>query len=196
VRVGPPIAAGKWCAARPPGARDSRCAHRVGAERARSQYAPILWHIGPSMQPAGLGERVLQHGYTAAGEAPTMGVALAQLSSALPAPAGGAIMRVRDRPALEHWAHIVGAGYGLPADAYEALLPVLSRMSQLGGSDAGLVHHYLAALNGRPVAAASLIEAAGVAGIFNVSSHVSTTVSTITVARGEGSGQPSGLRRA
>jgi GNAT superfamily N-acetyltransferase len=149
-------------------------------ERARSQRVPILWQIGPSMQPAGLGEYLLQHGFTAAGEEPAMGVTLAQLPSALPAPEGVTITRVRDHPSLEHWARIVGAGYGLPADMYEAVLPRLSGMYQLGGDAAGPVHHYLASLNGRPVAAASLIKAAGVAGISNVF--------TIAAERGRGIG--------
>jgi ribosomal protein S18 acetylase RimI-like enzyme len=147
-------------------------------QQARTQREPFLWHLGPSTQPPGLGDRLLEHGLTAVGATPAMGVALARLPSAVSVPAGVTLERVRDRPSLERWTRTVGSGFGMPPDAVAALLTVLSRNDLLGG--AAPVHFYLASLHGEPVAGSAALFAAGVAGIFNVA--------TLEAARGQGIG--------
>jgi hypothetical protein len=132
-------------------------------QRARTLHVPFLWHLGPSMQPLGLGDRLRQHGLTVAGNAPAMGVALARLPHALSVPEGVTLERVRDRSALERWTCTVAAGFEMPADAGEALLTVLSRHDLLG--DNVPVHFYLASLDGEAVAGSAVLLAAGVAGV-------------------------------
>jgi hypothetical protein len=107
-----------------------------------------------------------------------MGVALARLPQALSLPEGVTVERVRDRPTLERWTRTVVAGFGMPAEAGEALLMALSRNDLLG--DTAPVHFYLASLHGEPVAGSTVLLAAGVAGIFNVA--------TLEATRGRGIG--------
>jgi GNAT superfamily N-acetyltransferase len=147
-------------------------------QQARTLHVPFFWRVGPSMRPLGLGERLLQHGLTAVGDVPAMGVALARLPPALSMPEGVTVERVRDRAGLECWTRTVVAGFGMPPDAGEALLMVLSRNDLLG--DTAPVHFYLASLQGEPVAGSTVLVAAGVAGIFNVA--------TLEAARGRGIG--------
>jgi hypothetical protein len=146
-------------------------------ERARALHVPFLWIIGPSTRPAGLGDHLVRHGFTDAGEETAMGVALAHLPSALPVPEGVTVERVGDRASLEQWVHTMCAGFGGPASAVGPILAALSR-DDLG--DAAAAHYYLACLHGEPVATAALTLAAGVAGII--------AVTTIAAARRRGIG--------
>jgi GNAT superfamily N-acetyltransferase len=146
-------------------------------ERARALPVPFLWVIGPSTRPAGLGDHLVRHGFTDAGEETAMGVALAHLPSAPPVPEGVTVERVGDRASLEQWVRTLYAGFGVPTSTVGTFLAALSR-DDLG--DAAAAHYYLARLHGEPVATAALTLAAGVAGII--------AVTTIAAARRRGIG--------
>jgi hypothetical protein len=146
-------------------------------ERARALRVPFLWNIGPSMRPAGLGDHLLRHGFIDEGNESAMGIALAHLPSAPPVPEGVTVARVGDRASLEQWVRTVRAGFGGPTSVIGPLLAALAR-DDLG--DAATAHYYLARLHGEPVATAALTLAAGVAGIF--------AVTTIAAARRRGIG--------
>jgi GNAT superfamily N-acetyltransferase len=146
-------------------------------ERARALHTAFLWQIGPSTQPGDLGDHLLRHGFTDAGDQPAMGVALAQLPQHLILPAGVVIERVRDHAALEQWVHIANESFGAPPSMDALLVAAISRDTM---DDSAVAEFYLASLDGEPVATAALLPAAGVAGIFSVA--------TLAAARGHGIG--------
>ena len=145
--------------------------------RARALGAPFLWDVGPSMRPLDLGDHLLRHGFSDEGEEPAMGVALAQLPETLSLPDGVTIERVLDRAAQEQWVRTSCEGFGMPPSAIE---PEVAAMAHDSLGDDAAAHYYLARLHGEPVATSALMPAAGVAGIF--------AVSTIAAARGRGIG--------
>lgn len=145
--------------------------------RAQALHAPLLWDIGPTMQPVGLGEHLLRHGFTDEGDEPAMGIALADLPATLAVPEGVTVERVRDRASLEEWVRTSGVGFGIPDPIVGELRAAVLR-DDLG--DAAAAHYYLARLHGEPVATAAVTLAAGVAGIF--------AVTAIETARGRGIG--------
>jgi GNAT superfamily N-acetyltransferase len=146
-------------------------------ERARALGTPFLWHFIPSTQPANLETHLLRHGFTDVGEEPAMGIALAHLPSTLPLPVGVTIERVRERTALEQWAHTAHDGFGASASTDAPFVAAVSRDALEGAAAA---EYYLARLDGEPVASSALSLAAGVAGIFSVA--------TLAGARGRGIG--------
>jgi GNAT superfamily N-acetyltransferase len=146
-------------------------------ERARAWGVPFQWNIGLSMRPVGLGDALLRHGLTDVGEEAAMGIALAQVPSALSLPEGVTVEQVVSIEVLEQWVRTLSAGFGAPDSAAESLLAAMSRDSF---GDAAAAHYYLARLHGAPVATAALTYAAGVAGVF--------AVTTIEAARRRGIG--------
>ncbi|WIG58663.1 MAG: hypothetical protein OJF49_001409 [Ktedonobacterales bacterium] len=178
-----------WCAAGIHGAgwnrvpRAQLAPETLGARiewvktRAQALHAPFLWHVGPSMQPADLGEHLVRHGFIDEGDEPAMGVALSRLPETLALPEGVTIERVRDRTSLEQWVRTSGVGFEIPDPIVEELRAAVLR-DDLG--DAAAAHYYLARLHGKPVATSAVTLAAGVAGIF--------AVTTVETARGRGIG--------
>jgi len=178
-----------WCAAGLPSSGWNRVprAHltpetvdeRIGwvIARARVLGVPFQWNVGLSMRPAGLGDALLRHGFTDLGEEPAMGIALAQLPSALSLPEGVTVERVGDSASLAQWVHTLCAGFGMPASVIGPMATAMSR--DTFGEDAA-AHYYLARLHDAPVATAALTHAAGVAGMF--------AVTTIEGARRRGIG--------
>ena len=152
---------------------------RIEWVKARAQTLPVsfYWEIGPSTQPVGLGDHLLRHGLTDAGEGPAMALLLAQAPSVLAAPEGVTIEWVRDRHSLAQWARTFCAGMEVPAAVATVLEPAIAR-DELG--EAAPIRYYLARLDGEPVATAMLVLAAGVAGIY--------AVATIETARRRGIG--------
>jgi hypothetical protein len=146
-------------------------------ERARALRFPFLWDIDPWTQPADLGFHLVRHGFTDRGEEPAMGVALANLPSALPLPEGVTVERVKDHATLEIWARTMSAGFGSPDPAAD---PVIAAVTRDSFGDDAAAHYYLARMHGEPVATAGLTRAGGVAGIF--------AVTTIESARRRGIG--------
>jgi GNAT superfamily N-acetyltransferase len=145
--------------------------------RARALGVPFQWNVGPSMRPAELPDALLRHGLTDVGEEVAMGIALAQLPGAQILPEGVTVERVVGIEVLEQWVRTLGSGFGMPASAAESLLAAMSRDRF---DDAAAAHYYLARLHGAPVATAALTYAAGVAGVF--------AVTTIEAARRQGIG--------
>lgn len=142
-----------------------------------SRHVPMSWRIGPSTQPADLGKRLAAHGLIDAGGTIGMAVDLLALKESLPSPPNLTIELVRDEVTLEKWAHIVAVGFEYPESVAKALFEVHAR--------AGFGLHlpwrlYLGLLEGQAMAASRLFLAAGVAGIY--------AVSTLPEARRQGIG--------
>jgi predicted GNAT family acetyltransferase len=145
--------------------------------QARARRAPFIWNVGPSMQPDDLGDELIRHGLTEAGEEVAMGVALAALPVAPPLPDGLAVERVRDVAALERWVATMTAGFGAPPSEVD---PQLAPIAHDTFDDHAAARYYLASLHGEPVATAALTLTGGMAGVFSVT--------TIPSARGRGIG--------
>ncbi|MCC6626286.1 MAG: GNAT family N-acetyltransferase [Chloroflexi bacterium] len=152
---------------------------RLAAVLARFQArgVPFLWWLLPDTTPADLGEHLAALGLQPAGAIPGMVVRLADLPSAPPTPPGLTIEEVIDEAGLRALARTFTTGYGLPP----ATEPVVYEAYQRRGLGADRpLRHFLARLHGVPVAAASLLLSAGVAGLY--------AVATLPAARGQGIG--------
>jgi GNAT superfamily N-acetyltransferase len=123
---------------------------------------PGCWHVGPSMHPADLGERLLAAGFTHGGSEPGMAVDLAELAD--PARTTGLrVDRVRTEQDLGIWVETLGRGFGEGVKEARWVGEVDRR---LGLEDPW--RHYLGRLDGEPVATTTIYLAAGVAGVYFV----------------------------
>ena len=80
-------------------------------EKMRELGVPGSWHVGPSMRPHGLGDRLVAHGFGYAGDDIGMAADLSALPEAA-APDGFAVERVRDEAGLAAWVETLGSGFG------------------------------------------------------------------------------------
>ena len=95
-----------------------------------------------------------------------MAADLEALPQHVPAPAALTIERVWDDRTLDSWAHTLALGFG---EGEREAFWVRDVYRRVGYDDAGAWRHYLGRLDGVPVATATLFLAAGVAGIYFVS---------------------------
>lgn len=131
----------------------------------RAARVPGSWHVGPSMRPLDLGERLLRHGFTYGGHEPGMAVDLHALREDVPVASGLRIERVRDDVQFDVWAQTLAVDFGegeLEANWVRDVYRVIGL-----GDDVPL-RHYLGWLDDEPVATATLFLGAGVSGIFFV----------------------------
>lgn len=145
-------------------------------ERMRTHGVPGTWHVGPSMRPADLPERLVRHGFTCGGHDIGMAVDLLALPDRVPAAMGLTATRVRDDAGLDLWTATLGRGFGEGEREASWVGAMYARI----GLDNRSWRHYLAMLHGEPVGTTSLFLGAGVAGIY--------FVFTIPVARRQGIG--------
>jgi GNAT superfamily N-acetyltransferase len=138
---------------------------RESVERLRAHGVPGTWHVGPSMRPADLGERLVRHGFADGGADIGMAVELAALPECVAAPADLAITRVADEAALRVWTETLGKGFG---EGEREANWVGATYAKIGLGDDVPWRHYLGTLGGEPVATTSLFVAAGAAGIYFV----------------------------
>ncbi len=151
----------------------------IAASRVRmaAQEVAGAWHVGPSMRPATIGERLQAQGFTYRGDQIGMAVDLHQIPDAVPAPEGLVLERIRDDRQLEIWTQTVVQGFeggeretGWLRDMYR----------RIGLGDDAPWRHYLGLLEGQPVATASLFSGSGSAGLY--------LISTAPAARRQGIG--------
>jgi GNAT superfamily N-acetyltransferase len=137
---------------------------------------PAMWWIGPNSQPDDLGLRLERHGLTPARVMVGMAIHLGALERA----AGFADFRIErvQGPEMQRlWARLLGEGSNFGAEATRALVdlePSLTSAEYAGKP------RYIGFLSGRPVATSVLVLAAGLAGVY--------AVSTLPEARGQGVG--------
>jgi GNAT superfamily N-acetyltransferase len=155
-------------------------------ERMQAHGVPGSWHVGPSMRPPDLGERLVAHGFEYGGDDIGMAVDLSGLPEGVPVPEGFVIERVRDEEGLAGWVEALGSGFGAgPVEAEWA-----GEMYRRLGFE-GSWRHYVGLLAGEPVATSTAFFGAGVAGVY--------FVCTVERARRQGIGAAitlAALRRA
>lgn len=131
----------------------------------RARGVPGSWHVGPSMRPPDLGERLTAHGFVYGGDDIGMAVDLSALPEEAPVPEGFHIERVRDEAGLAAWVEALGSGFGEGPVEAEWVGEMYRR---LGLEEEGAWRHYLGRLDGEPVATSTLFIGAGVAGVYFV----------------------------
>lgn len=132
-------------------------------EALRACKVPGTWHVGPSMTPPSLRERLLAHGFTHAGDDVGMAVDPAALPD-LPVP-GLVIEEVLGPTDLAAWVATLAQGFGEGPPEAGWVGDVYSRLGYGGRSP---WHHYLGRLAGQPVATATLFRTGAVAGVYFV----------------------------
>ncbi len=135
-------------------------------ERFRARGAPGSWHVGPSMRPPDLGERLMAHGFDYGGDDIGMAVDLSALREAPRVPENFLVGRVRDERDLAAWTRTLAGGFGEGPVEAEWVGEMYRRV---GLGDDAPWRHYLGRLGGEPVATSTLFPGAGVAGIYFVS---------------------------
>src|SRR5215203_6204149 len=131
----------------------------------RSHYVPGSWHVGPSMRPPDLGERLIAHGFEYGGDDIGMAVDLSALPEEVLVPENFVVERVRDEAGLAAWVEALGSGFGEGPVEAEWVGEMYRR---LGLGNEGPWRHYVGLLAGDPVATSTSFFGAGVAGIYFV----------------------------
>ena len=155
----------------------------VGPALARIQASvsrrgvPAMWWVGPNSRPADLAARLERHGLTLARTMIGMAIELGALDGEVAAPTGLRIEHVRGPEMRRLWARLLGEGSGFGGVAAQALADI---EANLPDADYLRKPRYIGFLSGRPVGTSVLVPAAGLAGVY--------AVSTIPDARGRGIG--------
>ncbi len=144
-------------------------------ELMRAKGVPGSWHVGPSMRPGDIGERLLAHGFERSSE-PGMAADLDDIPE-IEQPPGLTIERVGSEAELDNYAEVLSLGFG---EGPKEARWVRSMYSKIGLGGAVPWRHYLGRIDQRPVATATLFLAAGAAGVY--------FVSTVPDFRGRGIG--------
>lgn len=121
--------------------------------RARAKNVSMVWWVGPSSRPAGLGARLVAHGFKQTFDLPGMAAKLKAELAYSPA-LDLHIERVRDRERLRVWndlPHFSEERYAFYAEHLNASF-----------------RHYVGYIGGVPVATSSLFFGGGTAGIYSV----------------------------
>jgi GNAT superfamily N-acetyltransferase len=142
----------------------------------REHGVPGSWHVGPSMRPADLGERLVAAGFAADGSEPGMAVRLTELVEDSRGPDGLVVAPVETEDELRTWTDTLARGFG--EGEREAVW--VAEMYRRLGLEAGDWTLYLASLDGEPVGTTSVFLGAGVAGVY--------FVMTVPEVRGRGIG--------
>lgn len=144
-----------------------RVEERIGAALApfRKRGVPMTWWVGPSARPENLTKHLKAEGLEYYGSAAGMALDLDTLGNAPHHSPGLSIEQVLDVESLCLWSEIVNSVYEFPEFVRK---PWVELFSSIGLNPDGAWRHYLARLDGAPVAASSLFLGAGVAGVVNV----------------------------
>ena len=145
------------------GSIDALIDARVAACEAR--HVPMLWWTGPSTTPDDLGDRLDRRGFLFE---PSHGMVADLRQTLAPAPAATSltIEDVDNTATLRSWCRVLCESFGAPQPFGDAFMELATAI----GLDArSLFRHFLARLDGEPVATCSMFLGAGVAGIYDVS---------------------------
>lgn len=133
----------------------------------QAHAVPGSWHVGPSMLPADLGQRLVTQGFTYAGEEPGMAADLRALREDLSTPVDVHIERIHDEQGIAVWTATLAANDFGEGERESQWIGAMYQRIGLG--DDVPWRHYVARLDGTPVATVTLFLGAGVAGIYFVS---------------------------
>ncbi|HZO87800.1 MAG TPA: GNAT family N-acetyltransferase [Chthonomonadaceae bacterium] len=153
---------------------DAAIAETIGYFRAR--HLPMVWHVGPSTQPASLGRELQAYGLYPSRAMPGMAIDLLALPEDSPAPPELTIQEARDAGALAAWQSVFTAVFRTSEAAQPVIAEAFARMRDTHPAQ----RYFCGYWQGKPVACSSLFCGAGVAGLYNVG--------VLPEARGQGFG--------
>jgi ribosomal protein S18 acetylase RimI-like enzyme len=130
------------------------------------RHLPFMWHVGPTSQPANLGDFLQARGivHDEDEDEPGMAVDLLALNEDLPVSSALAIQQVASREQVEQWAQVWGCG--VTPDWVVRLL--FEAYAGLALSPESPLRMYLGLLDGVPVATSAIMFGGGVACIKHV----------------------------
>ncbi len=134
--------------------------------RAEARHVPVLWWTGPQTQPADLGMYLEAHGFTHEGRVPGMAVDLMTLNDSGAVTPGFSIQQISDLKDLRTWCQVCVTGFGMPDFVAGAYFDFFNCVGLKKETITAIF--YMGWLNGDPVATSMAILAAGVAGIYSV----------------------------
>ena len=137
----------------------------------------MWWIVGPSSQPANLGNYLNACGCQYFAHPPGMLASLQDLRQQTAFPSNLTVERVSNSTQLMQWTEIVQVGDGISASLKAGYYELFNSQSFGAGASCSL---FLGTVNGRPVATSRLFPAGGIAGIYHVA--------TLPEARGHGYG--------
>ena len=136
----------------------------AAVSRCKTNNVPMMWWIGPSTQPADLGDKLIDRGFHQYDNS-GMAVDLEVLPENPEYPDDLVIKLVDSDEDLETWCRVLCEAFGMPDFVGTAFFNFTRR---LGYETQRPYTCYLGSINGEAVATASLLLGAGVAGIYNV----------------------------
>jgi GNAT superfamily N-acetyltransferase len=139
------------------GARIAGCSER---------NVPMLWWTGPSTAPDDLGERLVRQGFLLEGALGMIADLDDRFAGPLPPDPSVVIEAVLDTQTLSAWSRVLCDSFAAPPRFGDAFVDLAATIGLGRGSP---FRHFLARLDGEPVATCSLFLGAGVAGIYDVS---------------------------
>lgn len=142
-----------------------------------AQKVGLNWPVGPVTYPTHLGEYLVAHGIPQRTSDLWMALGLHTLDEPTQQGASLTIRECHDQAAMQVWKEVSGRGFNGFEEGVESYY---ENYLNIGFGDGTSWHHYVAWLNTTPVAAASLLVYAGLAGIYGVS--------TVPEARRQGVG--------
>ncbi len=142
---------------------DAKIAETLAYFRARD--LPFVWKIGPLVRPTNLATYLVEHGLSLFKDMPALALDLGTVELDAPPLEGLVIQEARNAaellPLLELEAQCFDASTEVAHHYYDTYVAT-------GFGTGQSWHHYIATQHGRPVAMASLLLHAGVAGIYGV----------------------------
>jgi ribosomal protein S18 acetylase RimI-like enzyme len=124
------------------------------------------WQVLPSCQPPDLASQLQTRGLVKTESRPVMTVDLAMLKDAASMPTNLRIEKVKDLTTLHDWFVASVAGFEATTEVEQVYFDAYAA---LGFAKDAAFHHYVGYLNGEPVTSSTLLLAAGLAGIYDVS---------------------------
>ncbi len=155
----------------------------------QQRNVPFLWHIGPSTQPADLGEQLEAHGLHHVDEGTGMAVDLWALREQIVVPPALRMIPVTTTKLLYQWVEVFVEQH------VEAIQPCFDVYAGLGIGPQAPLQHFLGILDGEPVATSSYFVAAGAVSVQHVTTLASArrqgiggamTLTALRAARDQG----------
>lgn len=150
----------------------------IVADMSAREAGSAWWEVFPNSQPPDLAAYLVAAGWHHVSSEPAMLADLAALDAATSLPSNCRIVRVNDAATLHDW-------YVASASGFEGTLeggrPYYDAYACIGFDSAGAWQHYVGYCDGEPVTSSTLLLAAGLAGIYDVS--------TVPAARNKGLGK-------
>lgn len=130
---------------------------------------PFQWHVGPTSQPANLGDFLPAHGIAHDEDAdePGMAVDLLALNENLPVSSSLVIQPVTNREQVEQWAQVWGCGV-TPAWVVQLFFEAHAALPLAPDSPLSTLRLYMGLLDGIPVSTVAILFGGGVACIKHV----------------------------